>query len=560
MTSARPRLVVLKGTLTSDERRIDALTSAFEVVEVENLAAALTALAESGPDGLLLPSGEGGMGAAIATSSVLQHIGEGVGVVASDGRVLWSNDRLSGTDEQTRRHFLDLCREAIGLFNEAGVAEMPFERQLSRKFLFESGDHSYELVVSTASVSGDEGAQVESVVGVLVDVTASRRLQYKIDAIDAAGSELMRIESSRIANLNMADRLKLLEEKIVHYVHDLLHFDNFEIRLLDPQTNQLELVISVGLSPLKIGEVMYAEAEGHGISGYVAATDQSYVCPDVQKDPRYREGLDNARSSLTVPLRLHDRVIGVFNIESNTPSTFDEYDRQFAEIFGRYIAMAMNILDLLVVERFTTNEQLAENVLGELSEPIDRVASLTDALQEVNTDDPRLRQDIEAIADAVDVIRARVERCRAGPRTILGAEQALRELKPDPLMTGRRVLVADNEQVIRETLAEILRQTGCDVTVCGDGVSTIEAVRLSGEQSLPFDLVISDIKMPDRNGYEIFRMTKSISASTPVILMTGFGYDPYHSIVRASQEGLQALLFKPFKATQLLEAVAKAFQ
>ena len=105
----------------------------------------------------------------------------------------------------------------------------------------------------------------------------------------------------------------------------------------------------MGLTPLKIGEVIYAAETGNGISGYTAATGKSYMCPDVRKDPLYREGLDNAASSLTVPLHVHDRVIGVFNIESNSPNAFNEEDRQFAEIFCRYIAMAMNILDLLVV-------------------------------------------------------------------------------------------------------------------------------------------------------------------------------------------------------------------
>ena len=76
----------------------------------------------------------------------------------------------------------------------------------------------------------------------------------------------------------------------------------------------------------------------------------------------------------------------------------------------------------------------------------------------------------------------------------------------------------------------------------------------------PFALVISDIKMPDRSGYEVFRATKEAFTDTPVILMTGFGYDPHHSIVRASQEGLQSFLFKPFKARQLIEEVKKAFE
>ena len=75
-----------------------------------------------------------------------------------------------------------------------------------------------------------------------------------------------------------------------------------------------------------------------------------------------------------------------------------------------------------------------------------------------------------------------------------------------------------------------------------------------------FDLVLSDIKMPDKTGYDVFASARRRSLTVPVILMTGFGYDPNHSIVRASQEGLQAVLFKPFKVDQLLSEVRKALQ
>ena len=46
---------------------------------------------------------------------------------------------------------------------------------------------------------------------------------------------------------------------------------------------------------------LFAESEGNGISGYVAASGRSYICADVEKDPRYVTGLTHARSSLTVP-------------------------------------------------------------------------------------------------------------------------------------------------------------------------------------------------------------------------------------------------------------------
>ena len=66
--------------------------------------------------------------------------------------------------------------------------------------------------------------------------------------------------------------------------------------------------------------------------------------------------------------------------------------------------------------------------------------------------------------------------------------------------------------------------------------------------------------MPDKTGYDVFAAARKKSLTIPVILMTGFGYDPNHSIVRASQEGLQAVLFKPFKVGQLLAEVRKALQ
>ena len=66
--------------------------------------------------------------------------------------------------------------------------------------------------------------------------------------------------------------------------------------------------------------------------------------------------------------------------------------------------------------------------------------------------------------------------------------------------------------------------------------------------------------MPDKTGYDVFAAAHKKNRNLSVILMTGFGYDPNHSIVRASQEGLQAVLFKPFKVQQLLMEVRKALQ
>jgi hypothetical protein len=72
---------------------------------------------------------------------------------------------------------------------------------------------------------------------------------------------------------------------------------------------------------------------------------------------------------------LHDKVIGIFNIEIAQRAAFNEDDRQFAEIFGRYVAIALNILDLMVVERVSTSHKVADDVCAELAGPLNDITS-----------------------------------------------------------------------------------------------------------------------------------------------------------------------------------------
>jgi CheY-like chemotaxis protein len=314
------------------------------------------------------------------------------------------------------------------------------------------------------------------------------------------------------------------------------------------------MVISNGLPAEAVNIELFTEPEGNGISGYVAATGRSYICPDVERDPRYIFGLDQARSSLTVPLTLHDRVIGVFNIESRQRAAFNEDDRQFAEIFGRYVALALNILDLMIVERVSTSHKVADDVCSEVAGPLNDIASDATALLDEYIGHDDLRQKLQQILDNVGSIRHALRQVAEGPnKSVLGAADVKGE--DDPVLGAARILVADDEPNIRTTISDVLRKYHAQVTVATSGT---EAISLIEQQA--FDLVLSDIKMPDKTGYDVFAAARRASQTVPVILMTGFGYDPNHSIVRASQEGLHAVLFKPFKVDQLLTEVRKALQ
>jgi PAS domain S-box-containing protein len=118
---------------------------------------------------------------------------------------------------------------------------------------------------------------------------------------------------------------------------------------------------------------------------------------------------------------------------------------------------------------------------------------------------------------------------------------------------GGRILVADDREYIREFLKDFLILEGFHVETASDGEEALSKVRAAH-----YDLVLSDIKMPRRNGYEVFAGVRERDPRTKVILMTAYGYDPSHSIVRASGEGLSAVLYKPFQMARVRDAIVKA--
>ena len=556
----RNRVLVLAGHSQANGQAVDALRDRYDVVQIASIDEAIEALRHQHFDAVFSDSGDFlPLERALVSQQanlILNTIGEGVCIVDGEGRCNWMNKRMAAWPAHVHEKIRRTCQGSFELFSKQvspQQADAPAGFSRSKKYSLNVDDHQFFEMIASPVIS--PGGQVVQVVCVVWDATGTRRLQQKIDAIDKAGRELVRIEADLIQKMNVGQRLKLLEEKIISFTRDLMHFDHFAIRLLDRRSRKLEVVMSQGLPSEALCIELYAEQEGNGISGFVAATGRSYICPDVERDPRYVYGLDSARSSLTVPLTLHDKVIGIFNVESRQRAAFNEDDRQFAEIFGRYVAIALNILDLLVIERVSTSHKVAEDACSEAAGPLNDIASDAAALIDEFIGHDDLRNRLQAIVDNVSNVRRCLRQVAEGPHNVLGAGDVKGE--DDPIISGAQVLVADDEPNIRTTIGDVLRKYRAEVTVCSNGA---EAIALIDARDRPFDLVISDIKMPDKTGYDVFATARRKSAAMPVILMTGFGYDPNHSIVRASQEGLQAVLFKPFKVDLFLTEVRKALQ
>ena len=557
MDGKRNKVLVLSNASTGNSQAIDSLRVTCEVVEIPTIDQAIEALRHDQFSAIFSDSADFlPLERALVSQQanlILNTIGEGVCIVDDEARCNWMNKKMQAWPARVHEKIRRTCQEAFSLFSKQTSPQHPDSPTFSRSKRYVLNIDDQQFLEMIASPVINPAGQVVQVVAVVWDATGTRRLQQKIDAIDRAGRELVRLESESLSKLNVGQRLKLLEEKIIAFTKELMHFDHFAIRLLDRRANKLEMVISSGLPNDALNIDLYADTEGNGISGYVAATGRSYICPDVERDPRYVFGLDQAKSSLTVPLTLHDRVIGIFNIESRQRAAFNEDDRQFAEIFGRYVAIALNILDLMVVERVSTSHTVADTVCSEAAGPLNDISSDAKSLMEQYIGHEELRQKLQQFIDNVASVRKCLTQAAEGPNTVLGAGQVKGE--QDPVLAGKQILVADDDPNIRATIGDILRKYGAVATVVGNATEAIDQLEARG-----FDLLISDIKMPDKTGYDVFAVGRRKHPTIAVILMTGFGYDPNHTIVRASQEGLQAVLFKPFKVDQLLGEVRKALQ
>lgn len=115
-------------------------------------------------------------------------------------------------------------------------------------------------------------------------------------------------------------------------------------------------------------------------------------------------------------------------------------------------------------------------------------------------------------------------------------------------MIIERVLIVDDDPLMRSFMAETLRRTGREVAVSADGFDAIEKLR---EES--FDLIVTDKKMPRKGGLDVLQHAKSLQRPPFVILISAFG--TVESAVEAMQLGAHNYLIKPFSPEALEAAV-----
>jgi DNA-binding NtrC family response regulator len=120
-------------------------------------------------------------------------------------------------------------------------------------------------------------------------------------------------------------------------------------------------------------------------------------------------------------------------------------------------------------------------------------------------------------------------------------------------MASERILIVDDEEGMRRLLGRILTREGYDTTTAANGA---EALRLVASER--FDLVVTDIKMPEMDGLQLLQEIREYEPSLPVIVITAYG--TIENAVQALRAGAYDYIAKPFETDEIKLTVAKVLE
>lgn len=474
--------------------------------------------------------------------TVLAHTDRGIATLDPDGRVTWANPTLkawSGANPVGRPLGEALAAPDAADAIRAAATGRPSAFRVHRP----AADVRAYLDVQLQPVAGADGT-VSQFVAIATDVSAGAERQKRLDALHQAGRDLTALDPAQLAEMNVPTRVELLKQNLRRSVHDLLKYDTIEIRLLDRRTGELRPLLQDGMTPEAANRRLFGRPDGNGVTGHVAYTGASYLCPDTATDPYYLKGAEEARSSLTVPIKYADEVVGTLNVESPRVNGFGPDDLQFTELFSKELAGALHTLDLLSAQQTCTLSQSIEAVNREIALPVDELlASAALLYARLHAADPDAAAHLRRIMGSARQVKECVHK--------VGRDMTGEPADGDPVpLTGKRVLVVDRDERFRRQAHLLLGRLGAEVETAA---TAAEGLALVGE--VGYDAVLQEIRPTDMGGYDAFRRFRVALPEARVALTTGFGYDSAHSIVKARQDGLQHVLFKPFRADQVVAAV-----
>jgi CheY-like chemotaxis protein len=199
----------------------------------------------------------------------------------------------------------------------------------------------------------------------------------------------------------------------------------------------------------------------------------------------------------------------------------------------------------------------AGHIANEIDIALSPITLYADALLEHEQLDKRARQYVTNIRRAVEQASHAVARLRELDHPRAPDADLLGTRKQTPTSTARslRVLLIDDDPTLVESVRTALVDEGHKVTTANGGQAGIDSFRAAHAGRMPFDIVITDLAMPDVDGRQVVSSLRATSPDTPIILLTGWRHQLADRVERPLH--VDRLLGKPPRIRELRAALAE---
>ncbi len=334
---------------------------------------------------------------------------------------------------------------------------------------------------------------------------------------------------------------------------DFFGIKHLVILRLDPLSSELSFVYSCGFPEDLVQSRRRFKAE----SGAFKRLIQTRI-PQIVNDLQETEGSlsfliegQGLKSMIAVPVSSEEKLWGILVLFSQEKARFKEEDARIIsllggqvggvlDLFSRYLSdnldeFLIQILGSIELFRFRykgRKDVPSSEILWAQDRLKDRVLSCVERLErtrsEAITKEPRRNK--EAVLPSGDELS--IEEMM----TIQGERKA----PPRP----KKVLVIDDQPIVTELLVNVLERMNLGSAVASGGKEGLELFERED-----FDLVITDLGMPDISGWEVSKAVKQKNPDMPVVIITGWGVEPDPEKVKDSK--VDFVVNKPFQIDQL---------
>ena len=122
----------------------------------------------------------------------------------------------------------------------------------------------------------------------------------------------------------------------------------------------------------------------------------------------------------------------------------------------------------------------------------------------------------------------------------------------------QHILLVEDESELAETIKRHLKREGFSVVLAADGAVALQMIEDSALQGIPFDLVISDVVMPNMDGIELLRWIKANHPQVSVVLLSGFG--DLGAVVDVVRPNMDDYFQKPLTPSDMMNLIQRVDQ